>query len=89
MKKKPVTDEEDGSDLLGKQKKKPQSDFMKQLTDLAQQAVEPSPPPPPLVEPPADEIQRQVNPLYLFHSQNFLPQRKRKDRQVPLEQLAD
>ncbi|CAF2479912.1 unnamed protein product [Rotaria sp. Silwood2] len=37
MKKKLATDEEDMDDRLEKQKKKTQSDFMKQLTDLAQQ----------------------------------------------------
>jgi hypothetical protein len=55
MKKKLDTDEDD---RLERQKKKTQSDFMKQLTDLAQQAVEtPSPLPP---EPLPDDTKRQV-----------------------------
>ncbi|CAF1127858.1 unnamed protein product [Rotaria sordida] len=45
MKKKLAADEDDMDDRLEKQKKKTQSDFMKQLTDLAHQVVEPSPPP--------------------------------------------
>ncbi len=62
MKKKLDTDEDDVTDRLEKRKKKTQSDFMKQLTDLAQQVVERPPSQP---EPVADEIKRQVN-LILF-----------------------
>lgn len=43
MKKKLDADDEDMEDRLEKQKKKHQSDFMKQLTDIAQQVVEPTP----------------------------------------------
>ncbi|CAF0753292.1 unnamed protein product [Rotaria sp. Silwood1] len=57
MKKKLATGEEDMDDRLEKQKKKTQSDFMKQLTDLAQQAVELPPP----AEPAADETKQPVN----------------------------
>lgn len=46
MKKKLDADEDDMDDRLEKQKKKTQSDFMKQLTDIAQQAVEIPPPTP-------------------------------------------
>lgn len=45
MKQKNVVDEDDTIDRFGRPKKKIQSDFMKQLTDLAQQVPEPSPPP--------------------------------------------
>jgi hypothetical protein len=62
MKKKLDTDEDDVTDRLEKRKKKTQSDFMKQLTDLAQQVVERPPSQP---EPVVDEIKRQVN-LILF-----------------------
>ncbi|CAF4224081.1 unnamed protein product, partial [Rotaria sp. Silwood2] len=54
MKKKLATDEEDMDDRLEKQKKKTQSDFMKQLTDLAQQVVEL----PPQAEPVEDETKQ-------------------------------
>jgi len=64
MKKKIDTDEDDVTDRLERQKKKPQSDFMRQLTDLAQQAVEPTPPPSG-PEPLPDETKQPVN-LILF-----------------------
>ncbi|CAF5162755.1 unnamed protein product, partial [Rotaria sp. Silwood1] len=64
MKKKLATGEEDMDDRLEKQKKKTQSDFMKQLTDLAQQAVELPPP----AEPAADETKQPVNaPFFNFY----------------------
>ena len=65
-KKKSVTNEdEEPTNLLDKRKKKPQSDFMKQLTDLAQQVVEPPPPQP--TEPLPDEIKRQVKSNRIFY----------------------
>ena len=88
MKKKVGADEDDETERFGKQKKKPQSDFMKQLTDLAQQAVELPPEPEPL----PDEIKPQValtlasSFLHFFH---LSLSRKRKDLQVHLQQLVD
>lgn len=61
MKKKLDADDDDLDDRFGKQKKKSQSEFMKQLTDLAQQVVEPTPPPEPLV----DETQGAVSFLFI------------------------
>ncbi len=64
MKKRIPTAEDDIGERLEKQKKKPQTDYMKQLTELAQQVVEPSPPTPrpsSQPEPPVDEIKPQVN----------------------------
>jgi hypothetical protein len=66
MRKKLDANEEDMADRLEKQqKKKSQSEFMKQLTDLAQQAVEPpsTPQPEPLT---TEEAQRQVNLPFLI-----------------------
>lgn len=72
MKQKSGVSDEDSTDRFGRPKKKIQSDFLKQLTGLAQQVVEPSPPSP--TDLPADEVQRQVSHsdclrvLYLFFS---------------------
>lgn len=59
MKKKIDMDEDGAEERLEKQKKKTQSDFMKQLTDLAQQVVERPPSQPP--EPILDDTKQQVN----------------------------
>jgi len=64
MKKKIDANEDDTTDRLEKQKKKPQSDYMKQLTDLAQQVTEQTPPPS-QPEPPIDDTKQSVN-LILF-----------------------
>jgi hypothetical protein len=76
MKKKLDVDEDATADRLEKHKKKTQSDFMRQLTDLAKQIVEPPPPPPLEAEPFVNEIKRQVNlsffQIVLFLNQFFL-----------------
>jgi hypothetical protein len=99
MKTKIVADEEDEVEVerFGRKRKKPQSDFMKQLTEIAQQVVEVPPPPPPpltpLTEPVAGEIKRQVNLiLFLLISILFISlslSRKRKYLQAHLQHLAD
>jgi hypothetical protein len=63
MKTKIATDDDEEVQRFGRKTKKPQSDFMKQLTDLAQQVVElpPPPTPPTQTETITDEIRRQVN----------------------------
>jgi len=56
MKKKVVTNEdEELTNPLDKRKGKNQSDFMKQLTDIAQQVVEQAPSPPQIIELPTEE----------------------------------
>jgi hypothetical protein len=68
MKKKLEGDEDAIAARLEKPKKKTQSDFMKQLTDLAQKVVEPPPQPEPEPEqepePIVNELKRQVNLLF-------------------------
>ncbi len=74
MKTKIATDDDEEVQRFGRKTKKPQSDFMKQLTDLAQQVVElpPPPTPPTQTETITDEIRRQVNLiLYLIISIRF------------------
>ncbi len=100
MKTKIVADEEDEVEVerFGRKRKKPQSDFMKQLTELAQQVVEVPPPPPPprtpLTEPVAGEIKRQVNLILFLFLISILfiylsLSRKRKYLQAHLQHLAD
>ena len=88
MKQKSGVGDEESIDRFGRPKKKIQSDFMKQLTDLAQQAVEPSPPPP--ADLPPDETQRQVNhfdflSLFVF----LLFERRLKYHPVHLKEQVD
>ena len=65
MKKKLDVDEEEVPDPFRKLKNKEQSGFMKQLSDLAQQPVAPTPPPP---EPTIEEAERPVDSsCHCFH----------------------
>jgi len=66
MKKKLDVEDEDAVDnRLEKQQRKKQTDFMKQLTDLAQQVVETTSPLPPLSQPePVIEEIKQVDFLF-------------------------
>jgi hypothetical protein len=103
MKKKIVTEDDEEVERFGKRIRKPQSDFMKQLTDIASQVVEPPPPPTPPTQkesaPPTigattaaiEEIKRQVNLiLYLIISIRFISlSRKRKYLELHLRQVPE
>ena len=102
MKTKIVTEDDEEVERFGKRVRKPQSEFMKQLTDIASQVVEPPPPPtPPTQTEPAptttigatsaaiEEIKRQVNLIcHLVVSIRFVSlSRKRKCLELHLREV--
>ena len=100
MKKKLDTDEESSVNRLEKKKKKPQSDYLRQLTDIAYQAVEPSPSPSRPSELPGESIvteetKQQVNIIFIyiyistFFSFICVKRKQLLDLQVHLQQLVE
>ncbi len=82
MKKRLGVDDDDLSDRLDKQNKKEQSEYMKQLTGLAQQTTESPPKSPSDLEPTATKGKRPVNLSffkYLLSLSQFFLQRKSED----------